>query len=133
MSDPLPPDLEALFDQDQEEATDLTKLAFDGMAKCSCGNIYSVGFPCYCVCGLPKAYWRDIKGKLCQISGMTLGHLNNTIRLLAAKMESYPVSDRSRFETALEILYAELGSRDKEIQQVTGIMGALTRSLNKAQ
>lgn len=62
---------------------------------------------------------------------MTLGHLNNTIRILAAKAEEMPASQRERFEVALDLLYAELGSRDQEIRQVTGIMAALARSLKK--
>lgn len=60
---------------------------------------------------------------------MDLGHLNNCVRMLAEKAEEYPAELRRPLEDALDILYAEIGSRDKEISQLTGIQSALLRSL----
>jgi hypothetical protein len=101
------------------------------MARCKCGEVNNITIPMVCKCGEPKALWKTLEGKLIRVQDMTLGHLNNSIRLLAEKSEEYPASERARFEIALDILYAELGTRDKEITQATGIMAAIMRAVEK--
>lgn len=60
---------------------------------------------------------------------MDLGHLNNCVRMLASKAERATGPQLQAYENALDIFYAEIGSRDKEISQVTGILAAIQRSL----
>jgi hypothetical protein len=127
--DDFPPDQGRLFSE--EESVDVFEVGVS-MLRCKCGALVSVTMPTRCEqCKKPHAYWRDIHGKVLHLSKMGLGHLNNCVRMLAAKSEQYPAELRGKFEIALDILYAEIGSRDKEIQQVTGIHSALLRSLDK--
>lgn len=118
----------------QEQAVEDT---FDGKGYTfACGNcqrIISYALPCYCVCGELKAYWWK-EGKAIRISSMDLGFLANTVRLLGERAEKYPSGEgRKKIEVALDIFYAEIASRDQETKQITGIMGALQRSLGRSK
>lgn len=97
--------------------------------RCSCGQIVKTDMPRECACGKRFCYWRDIEGKVKRLDQMDLGHLNNCVRMVAEKAEKYPAELRGVFEQALDIFYAEIASRDKEIAQVTGILAAINRSL----
>jgi hypothetical protein len=125
--DDLPPDLERLFEQEEQ---DLEPPA--GLARCQCGNLFILGFPLRCNgCGKAKAFWHTADKKIISLGQMTVGHLTSVIKLLAEQSEQYPASQRERFEIALDILYAELGSRDKEIKQLGGIQAALFRGVDR--
>jgi hypothetical protein len=126
MSDNLPPDLDRLF----EEQSDDLEWTTPQIVRCKCGHLVSVRIPSRCaLCQKIHAYWVTIDGSRKALSQMDLGHLNNCVRMLAAKAEEYPTELRGKFEDALDILYAEIGSRDKEIAQLTGIQAAIQRSL----
>ncbi len=100
--------------------------------RCKCGHLVNITIPAKCEgCGDLKSFWKTLDNKVLKLSQMTLGHLNNSVRMLAAKAEELPAGQRERFEIALDMLYAEIGDRGTEIDQVTGIMAALTRSLAK--
>jgi hypothetical protein len=138
MSDDLPPDLDRLFTEDyaekqalSEQETDFSVGDIGGMVRCKCGALVKLSAPSRCECGKRYAYWTDISGKVYRLQQMDLGHLNNCVRMLAAKSEKYPGESRAYFEVALDILYEEIGSRDKEIAQLTGIQAALMRSFTK--
>jgi len=102
-----------------------------GMARCGCGSLYRTDFPIVCKCGERKLFWRTIDGKLKKLSDMDLGHLTNVVKMFSSKIEEYPIgsTDRSLREEAIDLFYAEIATRDKEIVQITGIHAALTRSL----
>lgn len=130
------PDLQRLFDQQEaqaesEGATNLHTFGSMSMIRCKCGEICDIRIPTRCVCGDIKAFWKTVDSRILRLDQMTLGHLNNCVRALAAKADELPPSQREKYEIALDLLYSEIGSRDKEIAQVTGIMAALTRSLPK--
>lgn len=133
--DDLPPDLDRLFDHSEEpqhpdeglpEFPKHTK-----MIRCKCGHLMSVSIPAVCPgCRGPKAFWTMIDSRVIRLSDMKLDHLSNCIRMLAQKCEDAPLELREKYEVALDIMYAELGSRDKEIAQATGILAALRRNQN---
>lgn len=116
---------------ESEQETDFSVGNLGGMVRCKCGRLVGLAVPSQCECGKRYAYWTDITGKVKRLDQMDLGHLNNCVRMLAAKAEQHPAELRERFEIALDILYAEIGSRDKEITQLTGIQAALFKSLGK--
>ena len=99
--------------------------------RCQCGAQVNVSIPSRCRCGDLKSYWKTGDGKVIKVSQMTLGHLSNSIRILGERAGEVPMEERERIEIALDMLYAELGTRDTEITQATGIMAALTRSIPK--
>ena len=78
---------------------------------------------------MPKRFWTTLEGKQIAISDMDLGHLANTIRMIAEKLEQARASGQKRtidrFEGDLFALQAEFDSRDKEIEQIQGIGRAL--------
>lgn len=115
--------------QDSEEGALVPDRTGTSMARCKCGRLFSLRIPSRCPCGDLKSYWKTLDGKVMKLSQMTLGHLNNSIRMMGEAAEKAPQGEREEFEIALDMLYAELGSRDAEIAQATGIMAALTRSL----
>ncbi len=119
------PDLDSLFEEE---------FSWPSMIRCKCGSLVQIDMPGVCPkCQDQKAFWRTIDGKILPLSKMDLGHLNNTVRMLARKAEQYPHGDyRTRIEIAMDLFYLEIGTRVDEIEQVTGIMSALTRSLDKA-
>lgn len=124
------PDLDA--QGESEGLEELPGILHTCLIRCKCGYVCDIRVPTICEgCGDAKAYWKTLDNRVLKLSKMTLGHLNNTIRILAAKAETLPAGQRERLEIALDLLYAELGSRDQEISQASGIMAALTRSLNK--
>lgn len=98
--------------------------------RCKCGEIIYFKLPCFCPrCQEPKCFWR-MSDKTLALGKMDLGHLSNTIRILAERAEKYPSGEaRKEIEIAMDLIYAELGSRDLEIKQASGILGALKRSL----
>ncbi len=78
---------------------------------------------------LEKGDWVTFDGEKIPISKMTLGHLSSLIRLLAGKVDEHK-SDKvvtAILETMLDLLYAELGKRDKEIDQDRGLLRALVK------
>ena len=142
--DDLPPDLESLFTQEEHNYIEEQALAesvdpeslvrfSNGMVRCNCGKLVTLTIPTECECGKRFAYWQDIQGKTKSLAQMDLGHLNNCVRMLAAKAEKYPPELRGRFEVALDIFYAEIGSRDKEIAQATGILAAVMRGVARSK
>lgn len=95
--------------------------------RCACGELFFTRLPCLCDrCGSPKPYWKTLEGKTIKLSQMDTGHLANTIKMLAAKAEQYPGPE---IEIALDLMYAELGTREQEMNQLSGIEAALRRSL----
>lgn len=100
--------------------------------RCKCGVTVNITWPTKCPgCGDIKAYWKTIDGKILRLSEMTLGHLTSTIKLISEKSAEAFSKSQEIFETTLDLLYEELGSRDKEIDQASGILAALNRSLAK--
>lgn len=95
--------------------------------RCECGLLNSLSMPFVCKCGKPEHSWQELDGKIVRLQDMSLGHLSNTIRLVAARAEKRP--NEPCYEVALDLFYAELATRDLEIKQTTGIMAALERSL----
>lgn len=138
--DDLPPDLDRLFDQQQaqereviseEEMTKLDTIdSHTSCMRCKCGEIIYFRLPCYCPnCQEPKCFWRMLDG-IKPLPKMDLGHLSNTIKVLALRAEKYPTGEaRKEIEIAMDIIYAEIGSRDLEIKQATGIHNTLKKSL----
>lgn len=118
---------------DSLDDTDEAASPFAGTSvlRCKCGRTFSIHIPSRCACGSLKSYWKTLDGKVMKLSQMTLGHLNNSIRMMGEAAEKAPQGEREEYEVALDMLYAELGSRDTEIAQATGIMAALSRSLAK--
>jgi hypothetical protein len=107
------------------EPTDITTV------RCKCGNLVYLSFPTVCDgCKEANGYWKMMDGKVIHIKHMKLDHLTNCIKMLAEKAEKLPPEHRGKHEIALDIMYLELGSRDKEIAQASGILGALRRSLD---
>ena len=87
--------------------------------------------PAACKCGAHFLYWTMADGKHKKLSEMDLGHLTNSIKMLSAKIEEEIDSKyRARLEIAMDLLYLEIQNRDKEIDQLSRIGGALTRALN---
>lgn len=101
------------------------------MVRCKCGSLVTITIPTQCKCGRRFCYWKDINSKIKRLDQMDLGHLTNCVRMLGEKAEKYPPELRERFEIALDIFYAEIASRDKEIAQATGILAAINRSLGE--
>ena len=97
---------------------------------CKCGQVVNITMPTRCLgCGDKKSYWRTADKRCIKISDMNLGHLTSSIKYLAEKMEKAPAFLKTEFEVALDLLYEELGSRDKETKQLSGIRAALFKSL----
>lgn len=101
-----------------------------GLMRCECGALVFMVRPKYCSCGKALAYWRTLDRHMLKLEDMDLGHLSNTVRFMAESMPKAPSSVVREFEDAIDIFYAEIASREKEIVQVTGIMAALTRSIS---
>jgi hypothetical protein len=84
-------------------------------------------------CQAPKAYWKPLNQPMAKLSELSLRHLSNLARVLGARAELAPSGQaRAEIEIALDLIYAEIGSRADEIQQDAGIHAALQRSLGKA-
>lgn len=99
--------------------------------RCKCGYLFSISMPCYCECGARKGYWKT-DGKLFPLSKMDLGHLTSCIKTLSERLgQPHWKVHQTSIEVALDIFYAELGSRDKEIAQATGIQRALFKRLSE--
>lgn len=98
-------------------------------SRCKCGALFSLAMPGYCLCGEAKRYWRTLEGEVFTLDKMKIGHLTSSIKLLATKMDSLHGDIRTKYEIALDLLYAELGSREKETSQLAGMQAALFRSL----
>ncbi|HEY6019891.1 MAG TPA: hypothetical protein VIY48_08305 [Candidatus Paceibacterota bacterium] len=130
----MDPDLDRLFDRSENQAPDEDLPEFPRhttMIRCKCGRLVSVSIPARCIgCQESKAFWTTIDSRVIRLSDMKLDHLSNCIRMLAQKCEDAPLELREKYEVALDIMYAELGSRDKEIAQATGILAALRRNQN---
>lgn len=121
----LPPDLDRLFAEESQLQQS------NSLYRCKCGKLIQTDMPRRCDCGEVHCFWTVLGGTVKRLEAMDLGHLNNCVRMLAQKMEEYPAELRTAYEEALDILYSEIDSRDKEIAQVTGIHQALLRSLAK--
>lgn len=124
----MDPDLDFLVEEEFKRLGDNRYCA--GM-RCNCGQIVFIKMPCLCPkCGEAKCYWRTLEGDVKALEDMDLGQLSNTVRMLAKKTEAYPSGEtRKDLEIAIDLIYAEIGSRDHEITQAAGMMGALKRSL----
>jgi hypothetical protein len=133
-------DLEILFtrteseDQIRSEAEYPEIPRHTSVLRCKCGGLIRISVPAVCSnCQEAKGFWTMIDGSIIKLSDMKLDHLTNCIKLISDKIESYPPEAREKLEIALDIMYLELGSRDAEIKQANGIMGALRRSLDNAK
>jgi hypothetical protein len=118
-------------DVSEEEYESLNSPKNISSIRCKCGALVWLRMPCLCSkCKDPKMYWRMMDGKVVSLAKMDLGHLSNVVRMLAHKAEQYPSGDfRAEIEIAMDLIYAEIGSRELETEQLSGIMGALQRSL----
>lgn len=116
--------VEALFQQ-----SDSMKDA--SLRRCECGNLVAVKMPCLCSkCQKPHAYWKDLTGNVHALEAMPVAHLANIVRVLGERAEKYPQGIlRTQIEIAMDLVYAEISSRDQELKQDAGIQAALTRSL----
>ncbi len=123
-------EMASLFDSEFDEQVGAVSKGVSNI-RCKCGMVVPITLPSLCPkCQDPKPYWRERNGNTIPLSKMGLGHLTNTVRILAARAEAYPQGEhRTAIEIAMDLIYQEIGSRDKEITQVTGMMAALNRSL----
>ncbi len=80
--------------------------------------------PVICPCGDHKAYWK-VSGHFKHLSELDLGHLTNVVKVLANRIANCPPENHARLETALDLVYLEISSRDQEITQLAGIGRAL--------
>lgn len=129
--DDLPNDIDRSYAEQQTPEIE-NGFAVATVAICNkCNAAVNIKYPSICACGDIKHYWKTFEGKILDIRKMDLGHLSNSIRYLADIAEKYPANLREPFEIALDILYAELGSREKETAQITGIQAALFRAISK--
>jgi hypothetical protein len=122
---PDEPDLEKLFEEQSSRSV-------GPQVRCECGWLVDLKLPSVCAkCSKPFPYWTTLEGATVKLSKMDLGHISATIKMLAQKAEQYPSDSehRRRVEVALDLFYAELADRDKEIGQLRGIEAALKRSL----
>jgi hypothetical protein len=127
-------DLDALFKAAETAQTaELETDPFEGghttFSRCKCGALFTLSMPSYCMCGEAKCYWRTIEGEVLTLDKMKIGHLTSSIKMLAEKMDSLHGEIRTKYEIALDLLYKELGSREKETNQLVGIQAALFRSI----
>jgi hypothetical protein len=130
MRTPPPPndiDVEKLFEElgAENSASDL-ELGGNSLARCACGKLNNISRPMVCACGSQKLFWKTLEGQLLPLSKMSLGHLTNCVKFLAEKAAE---GSKPAIEIALDLIYLEIGSREKEITQISGISAALQRSL----
>lgn len=112
------PELQSLFED------------FGGVARCVCGRLVSTKRPSYCSqCREVHKYWTLTDGTVITLGRMKLGHLSSSIKMLAEQIDKY--QSRSEIEEALDIMYAELATRDKEIAQDSGILAGLRKAFNE--
>lgn len=96
------------------------------LIRCKCGEIINVNIPTICKsCNKHHAYWRDLEGNVKPLSKLAVGHLANIVKILAERVETSTPETRPRLETAMDLVYLEIQSRDKEIAQLSGIGKAL--------
>jgi hypothetical protein len=122
---PDEPDLAKLFEASEEDDHPDRELGGNSLARCKCGRLNNISKPMICKCGERKTFLETLDGRLIPLHKMTLGHLTNIIKFLATKAEDC----RAEVEIAMDLIYLEIGSRDKEITQISGIGAALQRSL----
>ena len=134
----------SLLDQLFDEASEISSPDYpdeEGLSKisafvrCKCGELFSVLKPTKCEkCGDLKCYWTLMDGSVKRLEDMDMGHLTNAVKMLARKLEvdgpKLTLMWRESMELAIDLFYREIGSRDKEIEQASGIMAALNRSLD---
>ena len=127
--------IDELFAEEEDESE--LELSLDhkrhsgDFVRCICGQLFNSSIPSICVCGRHKPYWQMIDGKTKRLSQMDLGHLTNVVKMLAAKVERAESAEyRTNLETAIDLVYLEIGRRDKEITQMAGIGRALTKALS---
>lgn len=125
-------ELEALFEKSdeltEEEFSASRQKSGSSVIRCKCGELVQITLPCICPrCQDPKSYWRMATGQVLKLKDIKLGHLTNIIKLLGSKAEEYSSLPefRSAIEIAMDLVYAELGSREKEIAQLSRIGKAL--------
>jgi hypothetical protein len=63
-----------------------------------------------------------------KLSALSVARLSACARLVAARVESSGES-RAELEQTLDLLYGEIATRDEEISQNVGILGALMRKV----
>lgn len=125
---------DSLHDETPTEDDKGRLLVKSPIARCKCGSLFSTTKPTKCDgCGEFKCFWTMIDGSVKALEDMDMGHLTNTVKMLARKLETEgPKSTimwRESMELAIDLFYREIGSRTKEIEQASGIMSALNRSL----
>lgn len=115
---------------DWEDIGDVELKTRFSMVRCACGSLQPVAIPTKCSrCEQILPYWKDFDRNIIHLSDMDLAHLSNAVRLLGLRAETAPSVLTGVYELALDLLYAEIATRDQEIQQASGIMAALQRSL----
>jgi hypothetical protein len=106
----------------------------DPMIRCACGALVRVTMPCLCPkCHSVKAFWREKDGSTIALSKLDLGRLTMIGRTLGERAEKYRSSwpeHYQQIEIALDIVFAEISSRDKEIDQQRSILSGLMKGLN---
>lgn len=116
---------------DKEQIAELNQIdAWQSCVRCDCGELIFFKMPCLCPkCSEPKLFWRTVNA-IVPFSQMNLGHLSNVIKILGERAEKHPTGvARQEIEIAMDLIYAEINSRDLELKQINSIHNALKRSL----
>ncbi len=118
---------------DEELANLFTPTPQAPIIRCECGRLVNTNLPSMCACGKALTYMSS-RNKTLKLEDMDVGHLSNLARRFGELIEAlgaadYEQTQRGKYEISLDLIYREIGSRDKEIAQLSGIMGALKKSL----
>lgn len=104
-----------------------------GIIRCACGAMVTIRMPCLCSqCKAVKDYWRNADGTTVKLTDLDLGRLTMIQRTLGTRAEESRQSWPERYreiEIALDIVFNEIGSRDKEIDQQRGILRGLMKGM----
>lgn len=104
--------------------------------RCECGRLAKTNYPHLCECGQAHTYFSS-GGTTRKLEDVDVGYLSNLARRFGEMATEYTLATGSEyarhqlkaFEVALDLIYKEIGTREKEIAQLGGIMGALKKSL----
>jgi hypothetical protein len=96
------------------------------LRRCRCRQLFTLSMPGRCdFCGEIERYWRTSAGQVLTLDKMKTEHLVASIKMLARKMDGTSDYLLERYEIAIDLLYEELGSRDKEITQLEKIRAVI--------
>jgi hypothetical protein len=130
---PEEPDLARLFEdlefKEEEPKTPPSTI------RCSCGAVMAIRMPCQCPrCHAVKPFWREKDGSTVALQHLDLGRLTMIARTLGERAEGYETAwpeRRRELEIALDIVFNEISTRDKEIEQQRGILSALMKGFKR--